>query len=84
VAEHWRKYVQFVEDDLPKLKTRRWRVQSVIDALRKNLGYVKWYGSWRCYVFFPFRDSFFEKQCLRDIAQFCEEQTELHRKKVRV
>ena len=77
------KYIQFVEDDLPKLKTRRWRVESIFDALRSNLGYVKWFGRWRCYAFFPFRESIFEKQCLRDIAQFCEEQTKLHRKKAR-
>lgn len=39
------------------------------------LGEVKWYGPWRCYCFFAGQGTLFEKTCLRDIAQFCDEQT---------
>ena len=76
-----RKYIQFVECDVPKQKTHRWLVQSIADALKSNLGFVKWFGRWRCYAFFPFRDCVFEKKCLREIAQFCEDQTKSRKAK---
>lgn len=40
-----------------------------------EIGEVKWFGSWRKYCFFPRPSTVFEKDCLRDIAAFCEEQT---------
>lgn len=44
------------------------------------LGYIKWHGPWRCYSFFVSSadgefELVFEKQCLRDIANFCEAAT---------
>ena len=43
------------------------------------LGDVKWRGPWRKYAFFPDRDTLFEEECLRAIAQFCEDKTREHR-----
>jgi len=40
-----------------------------------SLGYVKFYGAWRKYCFFPNPYTIFEQDCLRDIAIFCEQQT---------
>jgi hypothetical protein len=40
-----------------------------------HLGSVKWLGRWRCYAFRPATNTLFEKQCLRDLATFCERQT---------
>jgi hypothetical protein len=36
---------------------------------------VRWYGKWRQYAFFPMPNTVFERQCLRDIANFCEAKT---------
>jgi len=43
------------------------------------LGYVKWFGRWRCYSFFPEKGTVYEKHCLRYIADFCETKTFEHR-----
>lgn len=43
------------------------------------LGYVKWYGPWRCYAFGPSPGTIFEQRCMRSIAQFCEGSTKRHR-----
>jgi hypothetical protein len=47
------------------------------------LGQINWYSAWYQYAFFPQSpnmETVFEKNCLRDIANFCEEQTKLQRK----
>lgn len=76
------KYVHFQFQERSKsLKTLVWEVQTN-DGEDTLLGHVKWYGPWRQYSFFtdsPFTDLVFEKQCLRDIANFCEEQTKAHK-----
>jgi len=75
------KYIRFVEGP-PAKKTRRWTVAGK-DG-QELLGVVCWYGGWRCYAFYPHLDTVFEKQCLRDIAGFCEAQTKAHRAKVTI
>lgn len=61
-----------------KPKTNIW------DVLVKDgpalLGQVRWFGRWRCYAFFPEDGTVFERQCLRDIADFCEEETKEQRR----
>ena len=66
------KYIRFVPST-PKPKTKTWRVESTESGV--ELGYVAWYGRWRCYTFAPLNDTIYEKQCLRDIAEFCERET---------
>ena len=70
------------EDEQQKPKTYVWDVVKNerskergardADGMLHELGQVKWYGPWRCYSFFPEAGTLFEKQCLRDIAAFCE------------
>lgn len=43
------------------------------------LGDIKWRGAWRKYAFFPDRDTVFEADCMRDLAQFCEDKTKAHK-----
>jgi len=43
------------------------------------LGQVKWFPQWRKYSFFPVQCTVYEKQCLRDIANFCEQLMEYRR-----
>ena len=78
------KYIDFIErypssKGFRKGKTKRWVIlaKSNWDDI---LGWVKWYFPWRCYIFTPNQpfsgnEIVFEKQCLRDIADFCELQT---------
>lgn len=59
-------------------KTRVWTVRGKGD----ELGEIKWYGRWRGYAFWVYGDygySLFEQTCLRQIADFVEEQTKLTR-----
>lgn len=73
------KWIEFVSmGDSPSGKTERFAV--LPKAKGVALGEVRWFGRWRCYGFFPAGDTVFERQCLRDIADFCEAQTLAHRK----
>jgi hypothetical protein len=72
------KWIEFVNlGVIQGHKTANWRV--ITKDGRSLLGEVKWFGRWRCYSFFPQPDCVFEKQCLRDIAEFCDAQTTAHR-----
>jgi hypothetical protein len=66
-------------DDGPVSKGAKTRQFSVFSrANRSLLGYVKWWTNWRQYCFFPL-NSLFNYDCLREIAQFCEEATRVHK-----
>jgi hypothetical protein len=68
-------YITF--DPLPPAKlTKRWAVRPKDDGY---LGMVSWYGPWRKYCFFPMGNTVYEQVCLREIADFCESETKLHR-----
>lgn len=43
------------------------------------LGEVRWFTSWRRYVFIPRSGSLYEQDCLRVLAEFCERQTNLNK-----
>ena len=68
------------EDLSYKPKTKRWAVYT--KDYMQDLGTIKWHNSWRKYAFFPFSNTLFEQDCLRDISNFIEEQTKLHRREV--
>lgn len=80
------KYIDFSRSKPSKSgKTRIWRVLAYYDKLSLcdsySIGEVKWHGAWRRYALFPERDTRFEQDCLRKIANFCESQTGKLRKK---
>lgn len=60
----------------PGAKTERWRVFSKDGP---QLGGCVWHSPWRRYVFWPLEGTIYEQDCLRDIAQFCEDQTREHK-----
>ena len=65
------------EPRAPRPKTKVWAVLSKDGGLQ--IGLVSWYGPWRKYCFFPTECTVFEQVCLRQIAQFCETETKVHR-----
>ena len=65
------------EDLNYKPKTQRWAVQTKDTYLQ--LGIVRWHNSWRKYAFFPYEGTLFEQTCLRDIANFIEDETKKHK-----
>lgn len=64
-----------------KPKTYVWRVVAKIDNV--TLGNISWFGRWNKYVFEPNNELalIFEETCLRDIAAFCEFQSQQQRKR---
>lgn len=61
----------------PNPATKRWAVMPTDGSAQ--IGRVQWYGAWRKYCFMPIPNCVFEQMCLREIADFCENQTKLHR-----
>jgi len=81
------KYIQFVNAGFSSSgKTKVWEVATKENP-KQVIGEVRWFASWRGYAFYPYDKTVFEKTCLRDIALFCEDATNLHnwqKKEVRV
>jgi len=46
---------------------------------RSLLGHVSWFAPWRRYCFHPSQNTVFEQDCLKDIANFIEEKTKIHK-----
>ena len=77
-ATHWTRWLGFeLLGRSDSGKTFQWTVVSRHD--RSALGEIRYYPRWRCYAFMPFENRVFERQCLRDIADFCVLATEEHR-----
>ncbi len=64
-------------------KTKLWHVCSKEQG--SVLGTIAWYGPWRKYAFSVIYCSnvVFEEDCLREIAQFCENKTFIHKQKAK-
>ncbi len=56
--------------------TEIWEVRTADHS--QLLGEVRWFARWRRYVLFPTPGTVFEPTCLRDIANFCERETQEH------
>ena len=70
------KFIVF-KDVAPQLgaKTKRWVVSTKQGG---ELGRVQWFTNWRRYCFFPLPGTTYDANCLRDIADFCEQKTREH------
>lgn len=60
-------------------KTKRFAVRTK-DSDCFLLGIIKWDGPWRKYCFYPAEMKKFEWDCMRNIADFCQQQTKEHKK----
>lgn len=66
------KWIRF---DLMEATTKTPQFKVVTMDGTAHLGVVKFRPQWRKFGFFPFIDTLYEADCLRDIATFCEERT---------
>lgn len=70
-------HLTFTEESNPGKKTQRWVVTNRTNVV---LGHVMFWQSWRRYVFTPLQEYFvFDAECLRGLADFCEEKTVEHK-----
>jgi hypothetical protein len=68
------KYLRFVDVGASLTgKTRIWRVLNVANPMIE-LGTVKWQAHWRRYAFCPAFLTVYDAGCLREIAEFIEQQ----------
>ena len=58
-------------------KTKRFLVSTADRSAR--LGTISFYPRWRKYSFYPYPETLYESDCLRDIANFCESETKMWR-----
>ena len=73
-------FLRFTAIELgPGRETSHWLVE-IACGTPITLGMIWWHSPVGCYAFFPKPDTFYEKTCLRDIANFCERQTKIQRR----
>lgn len=54
-------------------KNEKTNIYEVISKLHDtHLGFIRWYGAWRCYAFFSDAETIWNKDCLHDIELFIE------------
>lgn len=71
-------YIEISPDGFSKSgKTKVWRVHNRDTG--EEIGYIRWAGNWRKYVFEDYQASYYDWKCLRQIADFCEKATADHR-----
>ena len=58
-------------------KTNVWQVNTKNKS--EPLGLIKWFPGWRKYALFPYGNTVYENECLKDIAAFIELQMRLRR-----
>lgn len=61
------KWIEFKETIAPG-STKRFHVVTKDNGA--IIAMIKWYPSWRKYSFFPYQNTVFETQCLKDIVSF--------------
>lgn len=72
-------YIDIVEvGTSPSGKTKVWHVVNKRDPENDVPGIIKWNGGWRKYVYYS-GEAFYDWQCLRQIANFIEDQTTIHK-----
>lgn len=70
-------YISFCKG--PKELKRKSDIYSIRSLDGDLLGYIKWFPSWRKYVFYPYQNTVYEETCLREVAEFIEQETKLYK-----
>lgn len=58
--------------------TKVFEVRNKRDPENDIPGIIKWNGGWRKYVYYS-GEAYYDSQCLRQIADFCDDQTLIHK-----
>jgi len=67
------KWIKIEEEGLSKTgKTKIFKIVNK-DYPDIPLGFIKWNGGYRKYAYYPEGDSYYEEDCLKNIAEFLEE-----------
>lgn len=67
---HVRTYLEFFENKPSHRKTSIFSVSPKGRSEEVILGYIKFRGQWRSYVFFPCAQTLYDPKCLLEIAEF--------------
>ena len=71
-------YIKFWKEPRnPKKKTDTYFVANNNDI---PLGNISWFSRWRKYAFYPYSDMVFEEICLKEIAEFIQQETYNYKK----
>ena len=57
--------------------TKIWTVYNTFNTV---LGTVQWFSHWRKYTYFSLAQITLDAGCLREIADFCEQETDSHKR----
>jgi hypothetical protein len=74
------KYLEIIKDTLfkrPHAKTEIFIVRNKQAGL--TIGLIKWATNFRKYAFYPFNNTYYDPNCLEDIADFCRTETIRHK-----
>jgi len=76
-------FIKFAEVKDSKRKTKQFCIMNTTN-MPCVLGYISFYPQWRKFVFFPNKEiiTLFDDSCLREIANFCEDQSREWRKEI--
>lgn len=54
--------------------TGKTEIYQIVSKHHSNvLGEIKWFGRWRQYCFFPYKETVFNNQCMKDICKFIDD-----------
>jgi len=65
---HTTEYLKFEESTSPSGKTKVVAIESLSSG--DTLGYIKWFGRWRQYTFFPVAETVWNVGCLDDVNAY--------------
>ena len=64
---------EYIEFELLKKCAKTEHYTVVNKKSNDILGWIKWYGAWRQYCFFPLHETIFNTGCMKYIINFIEE-----------
>ena len=62
------------------IEGRKTNSYSVMTLENIKLGQIKWFSNWRKYCFYPQQDTVYEEVCLKEIAEFIQQETYNYKK----
>jgi hypothetical protein len=66
-------------EEMPKSAERKTLIFAAVTKEGQVIGQIRWFAAWRKYCFYPFAETVWEENCLRQIADFIEGETKKQR-----